>query len=141
MAALAVQRKPIPAKSAVISLPVPPSLNHCFPTNKNGHRYPSKEYQNWRKEAGYRLNTQRPQAFHGAVEIWVTLPEPPRACDADNRLKPILDLLVTYKIIPTDSNKCVRRVSIGFSGEEGGSAEVSITQAGEWITRRGACKQ
>lgn len=132
---LRVEKKPVAARSAILNLPVPPSVNNCFPTNKAGRRYPSAEYEAWRKDAGYQLNIQKPPMFTGKVEISVTLPEPKRACDADNRLKPILDLLVTHRIIPTDDNRCVRRVSIGFSGEEGKNVEVSIEADSEWITR------
>jgi Holliday junction resolvase RusA-like endonuclease len=39
--------------------------------------------------------------------------------DADNRAKPVLDLLVKYEIIKNDSKKYVKRVSIGWEPIEG----------------------
>ncbi len=114
-----VEHRAIAPRYVRIGLPIPPSLNNCFPTSKSGHRYPSPEYEAWRTEAGHKLNVQRPHKFTTPCQVTLTFQEPKRAWDIDNRIKPTLDLLVKHSIIPADDSRFVRRVIAQF-GEVAG---------------------
>ena len=73
----------------------------------------SENYRKWKNEAGWLLKSQRPARFLGPVRVSVELnPPTKRAFDLDNRNKALLDLLVTHEVIPNDSNKFVRSVSV-----------------------------
>lgn len=98
-------------KLMMVSLPVPPSVNHLFANRKNGKgRIISREYAAWRQEAGYALNLARPQPFGKApVQVGIFIPDKTKG-DLDNRIKALLDLVVTHKVI--DDDRQVKRISI-----------------------------
>jgi hypothetical protein len=61
----------------VIELPMPPSSNNMFATDKkSGRRFRTAEYSGWLLEAGYRLNAQRPPLMAGKVAILIEVEEP-----------------------------------------------------------------
>lgn len=97
---------------ARIALPWPPSTNNLFAT-AGGRRHISKEYADWRREAGWTLQAQRPHKFKGPVEIAIELCAPTnRRFDLDNRMKATLDLLTTHQVITDDNSEIVRGVSV-----------------------------
>lgn len=73
----------------------------------------SPEYCQWKNDAGWELKQQRPQLFQDRAIVTIDL-DHTRKGDADNRAKPVLDLLVTYGVLKNDSKKYVQRVSIGW---------------------------
>ncbi|GHA19329.1 hypothetical protein GCM10007989_13560 [Devosia pacifica] len=98
------------------TLPYPVSVNGAFKLH-NGKRL-SKEYRAWRDAAGYKLRSQKPHRHKGKVLVDIDLVAPDRRIrDADNVLKAILDLLVRHAVIEDDSNRFMRRVSIGWEDE------------------------
>lgn len=99
------------ADEARIALPWPPSTNELYvATGKR--RFPSKRYTEWRREAGWTLQAQRPPKFTGPVAITIELCSPfNRAFDPDNRCKASLDLLVEHQVIPDDKDTYVRSVT------------------------------
>lgn len=103
-----------------IHLPFPVSVNDMYLNNKGAGRgrVPSPEYNAWKDLAGYAINRQKPGAFKLRAIVMIDLDER-RQGDADNRAKPVLDLLVTYGVLAGDSKRHVKRVSIGWEAVEG----------------------
>jgi Holliday junction resolvase RusA-like endonuclease len=85
----------------MMTLPLPPSTNNLFANGKHGGRFKTDAYKQWLNDAGWELKTQRPQRVAGWVDITILLPEAMRG-DADNRIKPVLDLLVKQDLIDDD---------------------------------------
>jgi Holliday junction resolvase RusA-like endonuclease len=111
-----------------LRLPFPVSVNDMYINNKGRTgrgRKPSPEYLAWKDHAGWELKAQKPKPIEGRVEITIDLDESRRG-DADNRIKPVLDLLVQHGVLRGDSKKFVRRVSAGWEAVAG--CRVSIVQ-------------
>jgi Holliday junction resolvase RusA-like endonuclease len=98
-------------------LPVSPSVNNLFATGKNGRRFISKKYAAWKKSAESCLKEQRPRSFIGPVNLTITLSDPTRPSDLDNRIKALADLLVEHKIIEGDHDKIVRKITASWGGD------------------------
>lgn len=95
-----------------IALPWPPSTNALF-VGVGSRRVRTKEYNDWRREAGWTLQAQRPPKFDGPVEITIELcPPHSRRFDLDNRAKSTLDLLTTHQVIRDDHDGFVRAINI-----------------------------
>ena len=87
-----------------VTLSWPPSVNNLFLNVQGRGRVRSEAYKAWAIEAGYRVN--RAARLKGPVSVSVALCAPDkRRRDADNSLKPILDLLVLLA--------CLSGVSLG----------------------------
>src|ERR1051326_2237948 len=108
-----------PPRRVQVEIPMPPSLNNCFPTSKSGHRYPSEDYKAWQESAGYALKAQRPHSITVPCAVTLTMKEPKHRCDLDNRIKPVLDLIVKHSVIPDDDSRFVRSITARF-GEVAG---------------------
>jgi crossover junction endodeoxyribonuclease RusA len=97
-------------------LPFPPSTNNLFRNGvvKGKHmRFQSKGYRAWRLEAALRLMVAKLPRFIAPVAVKLELtPKDKRSRDADNCAKPVLDALVEARVLPDDSNRFVRSVSI-----------------------------
>ena len=84
------------------SLPLPPSVNHLYPTGKDGRRYKSKEYRDWIKEAQEKAFLQRfsryPPAGSERYELVmeVLFSSARKKQDASNRIKPIEDFVADW---------------------------------------------
>lgn len=85
-------------------IPLPPSLNTCFPTSfKTGKRFPSDDYKAWKKVAGFTLletlRAHQVKINHKDNPTWEFVagfyfPKKSYAkSDLDNRIKPTLDLI------------------------------------------------
>ena len=89
--------------AVIVFLPYPPTANNLFPTGKNGRRFPSREYEAWKKEAGLKLNAQRPGAITGRVAVLYEFRKPDnRRRDVANLEKATTDLLVSQSVIEDD---------------------------------------
>ena len=94
--------------AVILMLPPPPTLNNLFFNIKHG-RAPSKRYKAWQTEAGWELKRQRIGCIGGPWEADIALPRGLTG-DLDNYAKPILDLLVTHRVV--DDDKFCKRLSI-----------------------------
>lgn len=106
----------------VIELPMPPSSNNMFATDKkSGRRFRTAEYSGWLLEAGYRLNAQRPPLMAGKVAILIEVEEPKtaRRQDVCNREKAVTDLLVSHRVIQGDDQRHVRELTMRWAPVEG----------------------
>lgn len=96
----------------VLRLPVPPSVNNLFATNKRtGGRYKAPNYRRWQAQADLWFITQKAgmKPVRGPYSAEIKVPESTRA-DLDNLQKPILDYLV--RVCLTDDDRNCQRVSI-----------------------------
>lgn len=112
-----------------IRLPMPPSVNGLFPTNRRtGKRYASRQYQRWQHDAAWLIALRRLKPLSSPVDIEIALtPADGRRRDADNYGKPIIDQLVKAGLLKDDNSKHVRRVSLSWR-------EPSKTEAGALVT-------
>ena len=95
---------------AVYEIPVPPSMNHAWRSTKRGGHYIEGSVKKWRTQAAWELTQQKCRPVIGVVEVHLTVRHPKQRSDIDNRIKNVLDLLVTKGVIATDDDTVVRRV-------------------------------
>lgn len=100
-------------------LPMPPTANTMF--GLRGHRrFVSKGYAQWKDHAGAHLMMQKPVKHEGQVGFSMWLKHPRNIkWDLDNRIKPVLDLLVTHQIIEDDHSGIVRPIFVDVGSEPG----------------------
>jgi len=111
-------------------LPFPPSVNAMYANNKRGSgrgRYPTAEYEQWRADAAVMLMQQNVRPVLAGCFVKILLDER-RQGDCDNRIKPVLDLLVKRGVLGGDSKKYVRGVSVKWAPVSG--CYVSVTEEG-----------
>lgn len=89
-----------------ITLPLPPSINSYYATNRQGKRYKSKEAVDWENEAGYTLMEQNKfKKVFGKQEVVATYHFyfPTYRSDYGNRAKILDDLFEKTGIIDNDN--------------------------------------
>ncbi len=88
-----------------VELPVPPSVNNAYANSKKGGRYKKPASAKWATDAVQEIWRQVPagQRIGGPVIVFICLPSDLNG-DCDNRIKPILDALVTSRRIDDDRN-------------------------------------
>ena len=107
-------------------MPFPPTANTNW-RQGNGKVYISVGYKAWREHAGLELNRQKPRKFEMPVRVALFLTPPTKQrLDLDNRIKPVLDLLVAHKVLTDDSTWHVRAISAELV-ESGPGCRVEIT--------------
>lgn len=83
-------------------LPLGPSVNQMFPGK--ARRFKSREYRSWISEAGWTIRAHRPPPMRmGPYSVLIRVPEKMRG-DPDNRIKAVVDLLVTNSVTPDDKH-------------------------------------
>jgi len=121
-----VERKSIGAGGTItVAVPFPPSMNNLFENGPVGGRKQTKHYRDWREAARRQIQRQRPRIAVGPVEVTITLQERSGRCEADNRIKPVLDLLVETGIIAGDHSGILRRVTAQWGAAEGARIEIT----------------
>ena len=113
-----------------LTLPLPPSVNHYKKISINGVPYSIKAYRAWKNEAGWLLKSQMMKVAHKKLIDDVTVAIVfERRGDLDNRVKPLLDLLVECGVMQDD--KQVIRLLVEFGPIKG--CEVSVDAfTGPW---------
>jgi Holliday junction resolvase RusA-like endonuclease len=114
----------------LLKLSVPPSLNNCFINVPYQGRIKSKQYRAWIDMAGWELLGQRQgrKKITGPVSISIVIARPSVRSDIDNRIKPILDLLVTHDIIPDDRHVISVSARWADKSEAVEGAEITIVE-------------
>lgn len=84
-----------------LRLPIPPSVNASYANVPGRGRVATKALRQWKKDAGWMLQSQRPGRVAGKYRACLYLPERMRG-DVDGRLKAALDLLVTHGVTDDD---------------------------------------
>lgn len=103
-----------------LELPMPPTTNNLF-ASAGKRRFRSAEYEAWIKEAGHRLNIQRPPLMAGKVMLLLEVEEPKTAHrqDVANREKAVVDLLVKHRVIQGDDQRFVRQITLRWADVAG----------------------
>jgi Holliday junction resolvase RusA-like endonuclease len=121
-----VERKSITASGPIkVVLPFPPSVNNLFENPTEGGRKPTRQYMDWREVARRQIQLQRPRIAVGPVEVTITLQEPARRCEVENRIKAVLNLLVETGIIADDHSGVLRRVTAQWGTADGTFVEIA----------------
>ena len=123
----------------LLRLPYPTSANHHTRNLPGQGRVKTKAYKAWITHAGWELKLQRPVPIDGPVMVAITLerPKPDEIRDADNAVKPLLDLLVRHKLIPTDSHQVVRSICVAWAPDSAPITGVEVRVL-KWCTDRAA---
>jgi crossover junction endodeoxyribonuclease RusA len=87
-----------------LDLPMPPSVNAAWRNVPGRGRVKTKAYRSWTASAGWEVVLQKPQKIQGKYKVQISMQQPNKRADADNRVKPTLDLLVKQGVTPDDSN-------------------------------------
>jgi crossover junction endodeoxyribonuclease RusA len=104
----------------------PPGTNQIWRAYK-GRNILAARYRAWRDLAGKQLLLQRARPISGPVSVKVELVCPQkRSFDLDNRVKPLLDLLVEHGIIDGDAVGTIKIITVS-EGEGFVGAKVSIS--------------
>jgi Holliday junction resolvase RusA-like endonuclease len=110
-----------------IELPMPPTTNNLFATDRaSGRRFRTSDYQAWVK-AGWRLAAQRAPLMAGRVSLLLEVEEPKtkRRQDVANREKAVVDLLVAHCVIGGDCQNFVREITLRWADVTGVRVTVS----------------
>lgn len=87
----------------VLRYPVaPPSVNANWKANGHGGLRRSPQYDSWREEIGYWLNTNCRAYIEGPFYVFIRVGANSSLADLDNLIKPSLDVLVTHGRIDDD---------------------------------------
>jgi Holliday junction resolvase RusA-like endonuclease len=106
-------------------LAVCPSVNKCFANSVKGRRK-TRAYTSWARGELKALIAQRAKPIGVPANISITLPIKTRG-DCDNRIKPVVDLLVRAGVLQDDRSDFVRSVSVSFGQVD--MMHVSVTAA------------
>jgi Holliday junction resolvase RusA-like endonuclease len=121
-----------PFRSALLTLPLPPSTNALFLNVPGRGRVRTPQYREWSETAGWQIRTQLgskklPIPAPVAIEIRTGLPKRPR--DLGNLEKALTDCLVDYGVIGGDDNKHVTGLDLAWSAEiEPGMVQITVRQ-------------
>lgn len=107
-------------------LPYPPTVNTYY-TVARGRKILSKKGRAYKKEAlGWLLEQNVPKGSEGAYSVMIYVrPPDKRRRDIDNLLKPLLDSLVDYGVIPDDSMIFDLRIQ-KFDPVKGGQVNLTV---------------
>lgn len=85
-------------------LPVPPTANNLFPTNKQGKRFPSSKYKAWMREAARAVGPRKFEELEGRLraEYRFSFPDK-RKRDVANFEKAVTDFLQKQGLFKDDS--------------------------------------
>lgn len=113
-----------------IELPFPVSVNDMFLNNRGRGkgRIKSPGYRAWIESAGYKLLAQRVPKFNERVSLSIELDETRRG-DCSNRIKCVEDLLVSHGVIPDDSKKWVKGVSVSWAPVKDCVVHIKLAEA------------
>ena len=112
-------------------LPVPPSLNKAYRNGQKGARgrFASRALLDWKMAARVALRRQAWEHVPGPVIVVMNVERRSKVADIDNRIKPVLDLLVAEGVIEDDRH--VTAVAAAWSDQHGDRAHIAIVSAQE----------
>ena len=110
----------------MINLPFPPTINTYY-TVSRGRKILSKKGRAWQKEAlGWLMEQGAPKGREGVYSVMIHVcPPDNRKRDIDNLIKPLLDSLVDYGVLPDDSMVHDLRIQ-RFDPVKGGKVEMTV---------------
>ncbi len=118
------EQRPDATAPVTLTLPImPPSTNNLFVNVPGKGRIKSAEYNRWINQAGMLIKAQCRERMSSRANVSIFIEEK-QGADIDNRIKPVLDLLVKVGVLAGDSAKFVRSVSATWTDIEGMSIQV-----------------
>lgn len=118
------------APPIALTLPMPPSVNELFWNKPGRGRVKTRIYDDWLGHAGWTLRSQKPGRIAGRVIVVMSVERSNANADVDNRIKPILDLLVGQHVI--DDDRFVVGLCIAWAPASSKLARVMILPAGNY---------
>jgi Holliday junction resolvase RusA-like endonuclease len=116
-----------PCRSALFTLPMPPSTNALWFNAPGRGRVKTDAYRAWLKDAGWAIRAARIENIPGRVAISVRAGLPTRTRDLDNLLKPTFDALVSFSVIGDDKD-VVRLTASSAVDVPEGTVEIHVKQ-------------
>jgi Holliday junction resolvase RusA-like endonuclease len=119
-----------PHGQITFKLPAPPTTNQLFANVRGKGRVKTLAYRAWLQNAGIILNASRVGkrlTFEVPAAVTVRIGKCNQAKDADNQLKPVVDLLVAAGILRGDNLLHVHRVTAVKAFDEVPEGFVSVT--------------
>lgn len=91
---------------AVVTMPVPPSVNQLYRNVPGRGRVKTRHYADWVAQALRQLRTQNWDYVPGRTVVCMKIPRPAgrKSGDLDNKCKAALDLLVKAGVMDDDKN-------------------------------------
>lgn len=111
-----------------LSLPAPPSVNSAFRNTSRGRALTQKAVD-WKGHAGWVLRQQRPRHVSGEVAVIVNVERNSMNADIDNKVKLLLDLIVSHGVIEDDRN--VVAIAASWIPKHSAMAHLAILPAGQ----------
>ncbi len=107
-------------------MPWPPTVNTYYAVVR-GRKILSKKGRQYKVEAlGWLMEQNAPKGREGAYSVSIHVrPPDKRKRDIDNLIKPLLDSLVEYGVLPDDSMVYDLRIT-RFDSVKGGKVEISV---------------
>lgn len=100
-----------------VSIPCPPSVNSMYRNVTGKGRVKTVRYRTWARAASNEVMAQTKQHIGGPVMVDITCQRKRSTEDVDNKIKAVLDLLVTMAVIDDDKN--VHEVRARWGAVEG----------------------
>lgn len=114
------------ARIVTLTFDDPPSINKMFGQAKGRKRYPLKETKAWTDATLWKLKAAHVEPFTVPFEIEIAYPDVGRY-DVNNRDKGPVDCLKKAGIIPNDSRKWLRKLTLLWADVT--RTTVTITEA------------
>ena len=107
------------------AIPDPPSLNNIYANRAGGGRFKTAAYKKWREDGAAHLRwiIQAPRITEAPVDVTIHLAKRLRG-DADNRIKPCMDLLVAAGVLIGDQKKFVRSAKAEWTDRDVSSVTI-----------------
>jgi Holliday junction resolvase RusA-like endonuclease len=90
------------ARSFILRLPVPPSVNHSHGPRLDGGRYLMEEYKAFRAAVAFAVYGENSPKLYGRLRVYIRINAP--RMDIDNPVKNLLDSLQRAGAIENDRN-------------------------------------
>jgi len=117
------------ASPVTFTMPVPPSVNQMFRNVRGKGRVKTEAYEQWRAAARTSLRLQSLQPVMGRVVVIFGVERGSLAADIDNRIKAMLDAIVTAGVIEDDNR--VTAFAAAWLPQANGLAHVQIIPSAE----------
>jgi len=107
---------------------IPSKKNSRIINRKTGKSFPSKNYQEWHKDASKQLQGRIPdEAIECTKKVTITFYAPDkRKYDLTNKAESIMDLLVDNKILEDDNYQVVPNIHLKFGDVDKNNARAVI---------------
>lgn len=118
-----------------VTLPAPPSVNEAWANVPGKGRVKTRRYTDWISNATWKLQLQlkeqETQRIAGRCIVVIGVERHSQTADIDNRVKPLLDLLVSQNVI--DDDRHVDGVAIAWNPPGSNLAHLTIVPTADGL--------